>query len=156
MTPLPDHEEKLERIIHQTLRDLPLRRAPESLPERVLAELHRRAALPWWRKSFAHWPFAARAGFIMVCAGLVKAAFMLSVWAMAGFDQGQFRELFAPHFSWMENGLVVVNAIAGFFEILGRNIPSVWLYAGLAFFGAAYFALFGLGAAAYKALQVRR
>ncbi len=44
MNPTPDNEEKMERLIHRTLRDLPPRRAPNSLERRVLAELDRRAA----------------------------------------------------------------------------------------------------------------
>ena len=47
MQPSPEnHQEKLERAIHQTLRALPPRRAPRSLEDRVFAELARRAALP--------------------------------------------------------------------------------------------------------------
>lgn len=54
MHPAPDPEEKLERLIHRTLRDLAPRRAPRTLEARVFAELERRAALPWWRQSYAH------------------------------------------------------------------------------------------------------
>ena len=63
--------QKLEAAVHRVLRGLPERKAPAGLEGRVLAELARRAALPWWRKSFAHWPAAIRAGFF---AGSVLAA----------------------------------------------------------------------------------
>lgn len=149
-------EQKLERFIHQTLRELPARRAPGSLEQRVLAELSRRAALPWWRKSFVHWPLAARAAFLVGCIGVVKLALMGAVWVMAGFDTTQYREAFAQQLAWMDSGLVVVHAIGGFFEIIARNIPPLWLYGGLAFLATMYVALFGLGAAAYKALQAHR
>ena len=124
MTPTPNNPENLERLIHQALRDLPPRRAPHSLEQRVLAELQRRLALPWWRKSFAHWPVLARAGFIMLSAGLVKLALMLGMWVMAGFEGAQYKEAIAQKFSWMESGLAVVHAITGFFDIMLRNIPD--------------------------------
>lgn len=159
MSPTPQNEsreQKLERMIHRTLRELPARPAPRSLETRVMAEIARRAALPWWRKSFTHWPLTARALFAVACLGLVKVALMGGVWVMAGFDPAQFREAFAQQFSWMQSGLVVVEAITGFFEIIGRNIPSLWLYGGLAVIATLYVTLFGLGAAAYKALQGQR
>lgn len=156
MTPTPDNHRKLERIIHRTLRELPPRRAPHALEQRVLAELERRAALPWWRKSFVHWPIAARAAFLVLSAGIVKLALLAGVWVMAGFDTAQFREAFNTQVSWMEHGLAVYHAIAGFFDIILRNIPPVWLYGTIAVIGATYFALFGLGAAAWRVFRARR
>lgn len=159
MTPSPnnpEHEAELERKIHRTLRELQPRPAPRSLEQRVLAEIERRAALPWWRKSFAHWPVAARAVFLVGCIGVVKLALMGAVWVMAGFDPAQYREAFAQPFAWMESGFAVVHAIGGFFEIIGRHIPPLWFYGGLGFIAAMYAALFGLGAAAYRAIQAHR
>ena len=151
-----DDQEKLERWIHRTVRDLPPRRAPRSLEERVLREIARRAALPWWRQSFVHWPLAARAVFLVCSLVLVKIVLWASVWVMAGFDGTQFQAAVAQPFTWMENGLAIVNAVSGFFEIMLRNIPPLWFYGGLAFLAAMYAALFGLGAAAYKAVQAQR
>lgn len=156
MTPRPDPEQELERAIHRTLRELPPRRAPATLEQRVLFELQRRAALPWWRKSFAHWPLSARAGFVVLCAGMVKLALMLSVWVMSGFDAAEFRAAFAQPYAWMESVLAVVNAVTSFVEIMLRNIPALWLYGGLAFIAGMYATLFGLGAAAYKVLRTSR
>src|SRR6185437_10884347 len=68
---LPEKTDPLEQLLDRTLHPLPLRRAPPTLQSRVLEELQRRAALPWWRRSFAHWPSAARAGFVLVCLALI-------------------------------------------------------------------------------------
>lgn len=159
MTPLPDHRpsrEDLETFVHRSLRDLPARRAPRTLEQRVLAELARRAALPWWRKSFVHWPLPARAAFVLVSAACVKLVLMAAVWAMAGFDTSGFRDAMAQPLAWWQGGRAVFDALAGFVEIMFRKIPALWLYGGLAFFASMYAALFGLGAAAVKALQVQR
>jgi len=154
--PSPDHSDKLERVIHRTLRELPPRRAPRSLEDRVFAEIARRAALPWWHKSFVHWPVPARAALLVLLIGVVKVVLMGGVWIAAGFDAAQFRDAFAQQVSWMESGLAVVHAVTGFFDIMVRNIPPLWLYGGVAFLASLYVALFGLGAAAYKTLTLQR
>jgi hypothetical protein len=156
MIPPPEKFDPLEQSLRTAVRGLPLRRAPESLEQRVLAEIARRVALPWWRKSFVHWPVAARAGFILLCAGVVKSVLMGAVWLMAGFDTAQFKAAFAQEYSWFEKGVTVFHAMTGFIEILLRNIPSGWLYAGLLVFAAMYATLFGIGAAAYKAVRAPR
>lgn len=155
MIPSP-HDEQFERLIHRTLRDLPPRNAPRSLERRVLAEIERRAALPWWRKSFAHWPGAARIAFIVLSAGLVVLILTLGVRMMAGFDATAFKDAFAQERTWLENGASVVRAITDFFDIMLRNIPPLWLYAVGAFLATMYFTLFGLGAAAYRVLHAQR
>ena len=156
MTPTPDPRDPLERFVHQSLREVPPRRAPRTLESRVLAELARRAALPWWRKSFVHWPLAARGLFIVASAGVVKVALLAGVWIMAGFDNAQFQEAFASQVGWMETGLALMRVVGDFFQVMGRSIPSLWLYGGLAFLGTMYVALFGLGAAAYRTLYASR
>ena len=155
MNPSPEKDKDLERLIHRTLRDLPARRAPRSLEQRVLAELSRRAALPWWHQSFAYWPLPARAVFLVASAGIVKLVLMATVWAMAGFDTAAVQGAFAQPIAWWESGRAVLNATTGFFDIMLRNIPPLLLYGGLAFIATVYAALFGLGAAAYKALRAQ-
>jgi hypothetical protein len=151
-----ESQDRLERLVHRTLRQLPARPAPRSLEQRVLAEIERREALPWWRKSFVHWPVPARAVFLVVCVAIAKLALMGSVWVMAGFDAAAFREAFAPQVAWMANAVAVFEAIRSCFEIVGRNIPPLILYGGAAFIAAMYALVFGLGAAAYKAIHARR
>jgi hypothetical protein len=154
--PAENPQEKLARSIHRTLQSLPARRAPAALEQRVLAEIARRAALPWWSKSFVHWPMGARIGFLVVCAGIVKLLLMGSVWAAGGFDGGEFRAAFAQPFAWFEASRALLHAFTGFLEIIHRNIPPLWLYGGLAVVATAYATLVGLGAAAYRALAAQR
>lgn len=156
MTPSPEDHEKLERLIHRTLRELPGRRAPRSLEQRVQAELARRAARPWWRLGFAHWPLPARAAFVVLSAGVVKLVLLLGSWVAVGFDSTAWKETFAQPIGWMESGLTLINAVVGSFEIVLRNIPSLWLYGGLAFCAVMYGALFSLGAAAYRTFHAPR
>lgn len=156
MNPSPDSHDRLERTIHRALRDLPPRRAPRSLEERVLAEIARQAALPWWRKSFVHWPLPARVGFLVLSTAIAGLVLVLTVWGGAGLEALPLRAVFAQQFTWMEHGLTVLHALRGFGEIIARNVPPVWFYAVLAFIASLYAAFFGLGAAAYKALYAQR
>lgn len=148
--------EDLEKFIHQTLRSLPARRAPLSLESRVRAAIEARAALPWWKQSFASWPVAARVAFVIVSAGVAKLAIMAVVWAMAGFDGAQLTNAFSTQFAWIQTVSNVVDGIGSFCSTLYRSIPPLYLYGGLAFLGLMYAALFGLGAAAYRMLFANR
>ena len=152
----PEQQKKLETFVRRAVADLPPRPAPRSLETRVLAELERRAALPWWRQSFSHWPVAARAVFLLCSLGVVKMAFMATVWIMAGFDPAQYRAAFAPQFATLDAISTVFQALGDFVALVARNIPLLWLYGGIAFLGTLYFAFFGLGAAAYRALYSNR
>jgi hypothetical protein len=156
MTPSSDQHDRLERTIHRTLSDLPPRRAPRSLENRVLAEIARLSALPWWRKSFAHWPMPARGGFLVLSTAIASLVLLLTVWGGEGLDALSLRSIFAQQFAWMENGLTVFRALKGFGEIIARNVPPIWFYGGLALIASAYATFFGLGAAAYKTLYAQR
>ena len=140
----------LERLIERTLRDLPPRRAPTTLESRVFAELARRAAQPWWRRSFTHWPGAARAAFVSMSVCLAGLAFVAGGRAVAGFNSMHaFHPWSMPGVRQAAMALSGAQWAAG---ELSRAIPSGWIYGGLVVGAALYATLFGLGTAAYRAL----
>ncbi len=148
-----DSERKLEQVLSQVLRDLPLRRAPASLESRVIGELERRATLPWWRASFTSWPVAARVGFVLTCAALIAATILGGVSAYVGdrsFDQAS-----AALLSLVHPFLTVISSAGGLVALLVRVIPPLWLYGGLGLGIFLYMTLFGLGAAAYRTLYLQ-
>ena len=69
----PMTPEELEKFIHENLRSLPSRRAPRTLESRVLAALEHQAMIPWYHRSWSHWPAAMRAGFLIVALGVAAA-----------------------------------------------------------------------------------
>jgi hypothetical protein len=138
-------DEMLERLVDRALQDLPLRRAPESLESRVFAELERRAALPWWRRSFAHWPLPARAGFLVICIVLIGLVFAGGATAMDGL-----RSL-----SWPREAGVLMASAGNLLASLTRAVPAGFVYASLAVCAALYAVLFGLGAAMYRTLYLQ-
>src|SRR5471030_2753064 len=111
MIPSSDHHDKLEQLISRTLREQPPRRAPRALEQRVLAELERRAALPWWRQSFAHWPLAARGSFFVLSAA-VAALMVASLFAMTRSSAAaQAASEVSARFAWLELARAVADSI---------------------------------------------
>jgi hypothetical protein len=143
-------------VIHVALREVPPRRAPATLEERVMAEIARRAALPWWKQSFARWPMPARVAFVLVSGGVIKVAMMVVVFVMGGLDPARFREAFAPEFARLAEIASAGRALAEFATLLLNHIPPLWLYGGIAAVVSLYVAFFGLGAVAYRAFYAER
>jgi len=144
MTTNESHE-ALERLLDRTLQGVPLRRAPMMLESRVFRELQRRAALPWWRRSFAHWPPLARAAFLAVCCVLITLAFSGGATAVAGV-----RSL-----SWAREIGVLMASAGNLAALLARTAPPAWAYQAVAVCALLYAVLFGLGAAVYRALYLQ-
>jgi hypothetical protein len=142
-----DENAKLERLLHGALRGAPERHAPAGLEARVFAAIARRAALPWWRRSYSHWPAGARLAFVALSAGFEAvgrappAALPLDRSAM--FSSGWLREAAALGGVTIQLG-----------ESLGRAIPFAWLAGGLALGTILYVSLFGLAVTAYRTLYL--
>lgn len=125
-------ERRLERLLDRTLRGLPVRRAPATLESRVLAELARRAALPWWRRSFVHWPQAARAVFASMCLILAGLAFAAGGWAASGLKS--LHAVGVWPISWAREAvavMVIARSLSGISPAPFRRIGSMaaWLRA---------------------------
>jgi hypothetical protein len=126
MTEFHDSERKLEQLLHRTLRELPMRKAPPTLETRVLREIERLASPSPSNFSFMSWPLAIRVAFVLLCIGM---AYVIT-WSM----------------SWSASKLMDVLSF----------IPSDWLVTLSAFAAAMYAALFALGAVAYRTLSIER
>lgn len=152
----PQDQDKLEASIHRVLRGLPDRKAPFSLEARVLAELGRQAALPWWRKSFAHWPSAIRAGFFLGAA--LAAALVMAGIFLLGRSSGAHEVSVgvSTSFAWITVARDVVAAGILKVKSVAATIPPLWLYGGAAALALCYAAVGAAGAATYRALSVGR
>jgi hypothetical protein len=148
--------EELEKMVHAALRALPDRQAPATLEARVLAAIEARAAVPWWHKSWSHWPRSVRVAFLAFCGGLAGLLILGGVYVQASFDPAQVSGVLAPAFAWVERVASIGRALADVAALIGRQIPSLWLYGAIAFVAGLYAMLFGLGATAYRTLWLRR
>ncbi len=148
----PRSPQDLEALIHRTLREAPGPRAPRSLEKRVMAELARRSALPWWRQSFVHWPSSARLVFLVLSASLAGLAITAVAEALRHGPADTWQHLVSRAQTAGHGLQTAGTALLSLF-------PPSWLYA-LAALGAAvavaYLLLFGAGAAAYRFLWKTR
>lgn len=148
--------DKLEASIHRVLRKLPDRKAPGGLEARILAEIGRRAALPWWRKSFAHWPRAVRTVFYAVSS--LAAALLVAGFFLLGRTSGahQVSGGISTSFAWIAIARDVVAAGRERVRILIASIPPLWLYGVGGTIALSYAALAGIAAAGYRAFSGRQ
>jgi len=147
-----DREEKITRLLDRTLRQLPLRAAPPTLEARVLGHLARRAALPWWRRSFAHWPAAARALFLLMGGALIGGVYLTGGWTAATVRSLQASGVLS--IGTVRDGMTIMSAAGELASVFTHAIPATWGYAGLTAGALLYAFLFGLGSAAYRTLYL--
>jgi hypothetical protein len=140
----PDRDRRLHDLIDQAVRAIPPRSAPASLERRVLAELERRAAAPWWRKDFLQWPVAARLFFLIASAGLIR----LVVGAPGWMRQSSLVEM-PPELSWIQTTAEAISLAA-------HHLPSLLVYCGAALVVSLYVTFFGLSAIAWRAASAHR
>jgi hypothetical protein len=145
-------EDRWERLLGDTMRQLPSRPAPISLESRVLAELQRRASQPWWRRSFGHWPSSARAGLVTGCGILAGITLLGGPWTRVAVDSIHATSAMS---SWVRQSAAIAGAVGNFMVSLVQALPSTWLLLGLAAASVLYAFLFGLGAAAYRLLYLQ-
>jgi hypothetical protein len=148
----PPETDRLERLLDDALRQLPLRRAPQSLEARVLDELERRASRPWWRRSFAHWPPVARAGFVATGGALAGLVLLGGSWLAVAT---RAPEVAGPASAWVARAAAVTDAAGNLAASLADAVPQGWLQLGLTAAAVLYACLFGLGAAAYRLLYLQ-
>lgn len=151
-----DHRDSLERLVSGVLREQPLRRAPRSLQSRVLTEIERRVALPWWRKSFVHWPIAVRGLFLVASIGFVKLALLFADWCWSALRSPPVENVVQPSFKEAQQAMNALSLLGDVYALFIRSLPPLWLYAALCSIGALYVALFGLSATAYRTLYASR
>jgi len=140
-----ERRERLERLAHQALRELPPYRAPAGLEARVLAEIERRAALRGGAAGIAEWPAAARALVMAGCALCVPLAWLLVPPLCAQLAHA----LSAPGVAHLVDGVTGTSRmLVGLVQLAARlvhMIPSGWLFGGLIVTGAVYAVPLALG-----------
>lgn len=135
--------EELESQIDRLLRRQPDRPAPAGLETRVLAELARRAALPWWKRSYASWPAWARLLFFVGSAIAAAAVIFTATRAFGGSS------------AWLGGGNDLFSDLSGAAESAYRHVPLFWLYGVVGALAITYGALIGAGSLLYRSLLVR-
>jgi hypothetical protein len=146
----PGHDD-LEKRLDTLFRSLPPRTAPASLEQRVLGELARRAALPWWRQSYLHWPKPMQMTFVLVSATIAALAITMGVDWLRGAEIGALPRVVAQ----IQALYAALLGVGGVIMNLVKTVPPVWLAAGGALLLTSYATLVGASAAAYRLLKSR-
>jgi hypothetical protein len=152
MNEVPENDDSLEQVLDRALRRLPLRPAPLTLEARVIQELERRAAQPWWRHSFKQWPATAKAAFVAICGALIGLVLLGGDWPAAAVRSLHASD--ALPLSAARQAMTLVTTAGELVALLAHVFPLTWLYAGLAAGALLYATLFALGAAAYRTLYL--
>ena len=148
--------ERIERLVDAVLKEQPLRRAPLSLQSRVLEEIERRAALPWWRMSFLHWPLLVRVAFVLGSLAIARFVWTSTVVLAGRVQSDPMVDTITRPLSWAGQTADSFARAASFCSALFNAIPSHWLYIGTALALTLYLAAVALGATAYRALYVNK
>jgi hypothetical protein len=130
--------EQLEKLIDQALKGQPVRRAPTTLGKRVWAEIGRRAALPWWRRGFAHWPAGARIAFVLALLALVWLLFGFTAPATDNAANAVRSGLGDLAGNWPATLRTLVSAVRELAGLLTRAVPAAWAYGFAAVVAALY------------------
>ena len=63
---MKDYEQQLEERLDRELKELPELQAPPALAARILSAVSRRAARPWYRRSWQAWPVTLQAASLPI------------------------------------------------------------------------------------------
>jgi hypothetical protein len=153
MNPDANPHDKLEASIDRVLRSVPQHRSPVGFEARVLAEIARRQALPWWRQSYRSWPVAMRAAFFFgsaVAAGLAVSTLVLL------FRAQPLADLAVGSVAWLREISSGLGYLAGIARSAASSIPTLYYYAPAGIFTAVYAVLGAVGATTYRLLHPAR
>jgi hypothetical protein len=147
-----DTHDTLERLLDGALRGVPDRHAPAGFEARVSAAIARHAALPWWRRSYAHWPVGARLAFAALSTGSIWLSIVAVGRAPAGTLPLDGSAIFSS--GWLREAAALGGVSIQLVESLVRAIPLAWLAGGIALGAVLYVSLFGLAVTAYRTLYL--
>jgi hypothetical protein len=155
-----EDQARLEQLIAAGLRQQPPLKAPATLQARVMAEIARRASLPWWQRSFRHWPIAMQTLFVLTALLAVRLMLQVTAWSDTSHAATQIAAPVNGGLSLLQTigslWLSVLTLLNDVGTALLHRIPGFWLYLGIGAAIAMYLMLAGIGVAVYRALDGRQ
>jgi hypothetical protein len=145
MRPINDNSEgDLEQWIHHELRRLPDCAAPGDLINRVLDQVRRRQALPWWRQSLWFWPAPVRWLVLTLLGSLSVAVVGVGTGLWSPFELPALPlQDWAASLQQMWGGYQFLpKALSGWWSVQGG---STWLVGTGLFCALVYMLVVGIG-----------
>jgi hypothetical protein len=152
----PDYEKRLEARIDRELKELGEWQAPATLASRVMRAVERRAALPWYRRSWQTWPvglqWASLAALLAMAGGLCFGA-----WNLAHSTAGTTgaREV-AQGFAGLGVFWRTLNVLGGAAVLSVRHLGTGFIVGSVAVLLMAYAACVSLGTVYVRLAMARR
>ena len=151
----PQSDDAMEQWLDRELRRLPDRPAPATLMPRVMQAIAARKALPWWRKSYAHWPFVARITFLIGSSGLGMLLFY-AVWGLlSGVSLAGLQAEFPTLGVGWDSVFSLLETLGSAARLLIVTTGSWLMWAAAAVAGVSYLTTIGLGTVCWR-LMARR
>jgi hypothetical protein len=139
-----------EHILDRQLKALPDRPAPATLASRVMAAVHARARLPWYRRDFSQWPLPGQ------IAGLLALSLALAAltWAGLHFWQGDLATQAGGRVAdFLRPLAAVASLLVALVEaavLVLRQVPPLIWVAAAGVFLSAYVSALSLGTLLYR------
>jgi hypothetical protein len=142
---LPEQKE-LEQFIHQQLKKLPEREAPEEMMSNVFAAITARENAPWWKQPFTSWPRNSQA-LLYTALSLLFVTAVYYAWRPAEAINVNAISERASSFAWI--GRLAETLTSTAVGIL-RMLPWQWFVAVAVVLVSMYAACLATGFALYR------
>lgn len=139
------HEQHLEQLTHQALRELPPCQAPDSLQARVMHEIEQRAGAGQAAAGITSWSLPVRALLISACALCVPLVWMLVVELHGHVSSVLAHSSTGGILDDVRSTGRTLLALGELATHLVHMIPRDWLLGGLLMTSVVYGGLFALG-----------
>jgi hypothetical protein len=142
---LPEQKE-LEQFIHQQLKKMPEREAPEDLVSNVFAAIAARENAPWWKQPFTSWPRNTQS-LLYTAVALLFVTAVYYAWRPAEAINVNVISERASSFAWIARLVETLSSTA--VGVL-RTLPWQWLVAVAVVLVSMYAACAATGFALYR------
>ena len=144
------NEQELAERIARELRQLPPPKAPATLAPRVRAALAARAHQPWWKKSWAHWPFSLRMIFFAVSLTVAGGFIYAGLWFTPDMSLAPMLARLESYFDFLAPVWQLLAALGIAFMSVVLSSGQLFLWSAVALAAVMYLTCVGLGTLYYR------
>ncbi len=145
-----NYEKQLERAIDRRLKELPAPKAPAALSRRVMAAIHAKASLPWYRLTWTSWPLLAQVVSVILSLGLAGSAGQLLELAMGRISMEALSTWMTANLGGFAPVVEFLSAVGGAVALVASNLSATVYLVAAGVVGTMYLSCVGLGTLFYR------